>query len=232
MITIRAAADRGRGVRGWLDSRFTFSFADYYDRRHMGFRALRVINDDRISPSGGFGMHPHENMEILTWVLEGAVEHKDSTGTDAVIRPGEIQRMSAGTGIVHSEFNPSKTEPLHLLQIWLLPDENGLKPGYEQTFFSTEKLDGKLRPVATPDGKDGSVTIHVDARVLIGRFDAGQEATYKLSPGRHAWVQVARGDVDLNGQPLHEGDGAAITGEEALHLVGQKQSEVLVFDLA
>jgi redox-sensitive bicupin YhaK (pirin superfamily) len=180
----------------------------------------------------GFGMHPHRDMEIVTYVLEGAVEHKDSLGTGSVIRSGDVQRMSAGTGILHSEFNPSRTEPLHLLQIWLLPGETGLKPGYEQRSFSENERRGRLRLVAAPDGREGAVTIHQDAELYAGLLDAGETATHRLRPGRHAWVQVARGAVTLNGQPLQEGDGAAVTDEEVLDLTGREAAEVLLFDLA
>jgi redox-sensitive bicupin YhaK (pirin superfamily) len=232
MITLRPANERGHAERGWLDSHFTFSFADYHDPKHMGFRALRVINDDWIQPGRGFGTHPHRDMEIVTYVLEGALEHKDSLGTGAVIRPGEVQRMTAGTGILHSEFNPSPTEPVHLLQIWLLPAEHGLKPGYEQRRFPEAERRGRLRLVAARDGREGAVTIRQDADLYVGLLDAGESATHRLRPGRHAWLQVARGAVTLNGRPLQEGDGAAVSDEEALELTGREAAEVLLFDLA
>jgi redox-sensitive bicupin YhaK (pirin superfamily) len=198
----------------------------------MGYRALRVINDDWIQPGMGFGMHPHRDMEILTYVLEGALEHKDTLGTGAVMRPGDVQRMSAGTGILHSEFNPSRTEPLHLLQIWLLPEESGLKPSYEQRHFAEAERRGRLRLVAAPGGRDGAVAIHQDVELYAGLLDAGESATHRLRPGRHAWVQVARGAVTLNGRPLQEGDGAAVSNEEVLELTGRDAAEVLLFDLA
>jgi quercetin 2,3-dioxygenase len=232
MITLRPAKARGHADRGWLNSYFTFSFADYHDREHMGFRALRVINDDWIQPGMGFGTHPHRDMEIVTYVLEGALEHKDSLGTGAVIRPGEVQRMTAGTGILHSEFNPSPSEPVHLLQIWLLPEKTGLKPGYEQRDFPEAERRGRLRLVAARDGRDGAVTIQQDADLYVGLLDTGESATHRLRPGRHAWLQVARGSVTLNGQLLHEGDGAAVTDEETLELAGRESAEVLLFDLA
>lgn len=232
MITVRAAEDRGYADRGWLKSHFSFSFADYYDPAHSGFRSLRVINDDVVAGGGGFGTHPHRDMEILTYVLEGALEHQDSTGTRAVIRPGEVQRMSAGTGIAHSEYNHSKTEPVHLLQIWLHPERTGLKPGYEQKEFTAAEKQGRLRLVAARDGRDGAVTIHQDAALYIGLLASGEQVTHRLEPGRHAWVHVARGSLSLNGRPLKAGDGAAVSEEETLELTGNDSAEVLVFDLA
>lgn len=230
MITVRKSADRGSGQHGWLDSRFSFSFADYHDPAHMGFGPLRVINEDRIAPAAGFPTHPHRDMEILTWVLSGAVAHRDSEGNQAVIRPGELQRMSAGTGIRHSEFNASATDPLHLLQIWILPERRGLPPGYEQTAFTD--LDGKLRLVAARDGRDGAVTVHQDAELWAARLAEGQQVAFTPRPGRIQWLQVARGAVDLNGQSLRQGDGAAITGEDALALRANQQAELLLFDMA
>jgi hypothetical protein len=230
MITLRRSADRGGGQHGWLDTRHSFSFADYQDPRHMGFGKLRVINEDRIAPGAGFPTHPHRDMEILTWVLDGAVAHRDSEGNQAVLRPGELQRMSAGTGIRHSEFNASPTEPLHLLQIWILPEARGLPPGYEQAVFSD--LDGRLRLIAARDGRDGAVTIHQDAEVWAGRLDAGQQAVFTPKPARIEWLQVARGAVDLNGQRLTAGDGAAISGEPALTLRAEQPAELLLFDMA
>jgi len=230
MITIRKSDDRGGGNHGWLDSKFSFSFADYHDPRHMGFGPLRVINEDHIAPGAGFPTHPHRDMEILTWVLDGAVAHRDSEGNQAVVRPGELQRMSAGSGIRHSEFNASPTDPLHLLQIWILPERRGLAPGYEQTAF--DDLDGKLRLVAARDGRDGAVTIHQDAELRVARLAAGQDAGFTPKPGRLQWVQVARGAVDLNGQHLAAGDGAAISDEGVLTLRAETPAELLLFDMA
>ena len=232
MIRIRRSGDRGRADHGWLDSRFTFSFADYHDPRHMGFRALRVINDDRIAPSGGFPMHPHRDMEIVTYVVEGAIAHRDSLGNGSIIRPGEVQRMTAGTGVVHSEYNPSDHETTRLLQIWILPRRNGLEPGYEQKAFPDAERRGTLRVVASPDARDGSVTIQQDAAIYASRLGAGESVRIDLARGRHAWVQVVRGDVQLGGHDLSEGDGAAVSDETALDLVGRADAEVLVFDLA
>ncbi|RYE90884.1 MAG: pirin family protein [Myxococcales bacterium] len=232
MMTIRHATDRGHATHGWLDSHHTFSFADYHDPKHMGFRALRVINEDRVAPGQGFGRHPHRDMEIISYVLEGALEHKDSIGTGAIIRPGDVQRMSAGTGVAHSEFNASATEPVHFLQIWLVPAERGIQPSYEQKMFTTDDKQGRLRVVASPDGRDGSITIHTDAALLAGCFDRGEQATLTLAPGRHAWVQVVRGSVRVNGQELGTGDGASISNEDAVRLEGTAGGEVLVFDLA
>lgn len=231
MLTLRRATDRGHADHGWLDSRHTFSFADYYDPAHMGFRALRVINDDRVQGGKGFGAHPHRDMEILSYVLDGALAHKDSTGTDGVIRPGDVQRMSAGTGVVHSEFNASADELVHFLQIWLVPARRGLPPGYEQKTFSARDKRGRLVLVASPDGEGGSLTIHCDARVHAGLFDRGEGATVELAPGRGAWVQVARGRVRVNGTELGEGDGAALSDERTVSIEGLAGGEVLVFDL-
>ncbi len=229
MITLRKSADRGGGHHGWLDTKHSFSFADYHDPRHMGFGALRVINEDRIAGGAGFPTHPHRDMEILTWVLEGALAHRDSTGNQATIRPGELQRMSAGTGIRHSEFNASRTASVHLLQIWILPERSGLTPGYEQKDF--DDLDGKLRLVAARDGRDGAVTVHQDAELWAARLGAGQQTDFAPRPGRVQWVQVARGAVELNGQHLAAGDGAAIDGETALALRAETPAELLLFDL-
>jgi len=232
MIKLRKAKDRGHADHGWLDTWHTFSFADYYDPEQMGFRALRVINDDVVAPGRGFGTHPHRDMEIVTYVLEGALAHKDSMGNASTIVPGEVQRMSAGTGVLHTEFNHSKTDPVHLLQIWLLPERNGLAPSYEQTFFPDEEKRGRLRLVASPDAADGSVRIHQDARLYATLLAPGEEVTHALAPGRHAWVHVARGKASLNGQPLEAGDGAAVSAEEQLTLRGDGHAEVLLFDLA
>lgn len=227
MIQLRKANDRGHANHGWLDSWHTFSFADYHDPKHVSFSALRVINEDRVSPGEGFPTHPHRDMEIITYVLEGALEHKDSLGTGSVIRPGEVQRMSAGTGIRHSEFNHSQTEPVHFLQIWILPDRQGVQPGYEQKRIG---LDGRLRLVASPNGRDGSLTIHQDASVYAARLN-GNEVTHALAPGRRAWLQVARGAVKLNGTTLQAGDGAGIENEPVLNLAADASAEILLFDL-
>jgi redox-sensitive bicupin YhaK (pirin superfamily) len=232
MMTVRPAAERGHADHGWLDSHHTFSFADYHDPAQMGFRGLRVINEDRVQAGRGFGTHPHRDMEIISYVLEGGLEHKDSMGTGSVIRPGDVQRMSAGTGVTHSEYNASKQDLVHFLQIWLLPAARGIQPGYEQKTFTADEKAGRLRLVASPDGGDGSVTVHTDARLYAGLFDAGQRAEHALAPGRHAWVQVARGRVKVNGRELSTGDGAALSQEQAVQIEGIEASEVLVFDLA
>lgn len=232
MITIRNAQDRGHFDHGWLNTYHTFSFADYYDPAHMGFRNLRVINEDRVLPARGFGTHPHCDMEIVTYILEGSLEHRDSMGNGSVIRPGEVQRMSAGTGVTHSEVNPSKTEPVHLLQIWLLPAERGIRPEYEQKQFLPAELEGRFRLVASPDGRDGSVVIHTDAALYAGRIGAAVTSELPLGAARHAWVQVARGKVRVNGHELKAGDGAALSGEPSILVEGIEASELLVFDLA
>jgi redox-sensitive bicupin YhaK (pirin superfamily) len=231
MLTIRPASERGHADHGWLDSHHTFSFASYYDPQHMGFRSLRVINDDRVAPGEGFGTHPHRDMEIISYVLEGALEHRDSMGTGSVLRAEDVQKLSAGTGITHSEFNPSPSEPVHFLQIWLTPSKTGLKPNYEQTTFTSADKQGRLRVIASPDGRDGSVTIHSDAVVHAGVFTHGQSAELMLAAGRHAWAHVARGKVRINGRELQEGDGAAISDETVVRVDGVDHGEVLVFDL-
>jgi len=230
MIQIRKAEERGHFDHGWLNTYHTFSFADYYDPEFMGFRALRVINEDRVEPGRGFGTHSHRDMEIVTYVLEGELEHRDSMGTGSVIRPGEVQRMSAGTGVLHSEVNPSRSKGVHLLQIWILPERHGIRPEYEQKTFPAEERNGKLRLVASQDGADGSLTIHQDARLFAGMLRNGEPIRYDLQPGRYAWLQVARGTVEVNGQKLNAGDGAAVEDEKALTLEGQ-DAEVLLFDL-
>ena len=232
MINIRRSAERGGGNHGWLTTHHTFSFDQYYDPRFMGFRSLRVINEDWVAPNQGFPMHPHRDMEIITYVLEGTLEHKDSMGNGSIIRPGDGQRMSAGTGVRHSEANPSATEKVHLLQIWILPDRQGHKPGYEQKAFPAEEKKNKLRLIASSDGKDGSVTIHQDARLYVSLLEAGQEVKHELAKGRYAWLQVAKGVVELNGQKLDQGDGAAISEEQTLSIKGAQDAEVLLFDLA
>jgi hypothetical protein len=232
MITIRKAAERGHFDHGWLDTHHTFSFADYYDPDWMEFRALRVVNDDRVQPGAGFGMHPHRDMEILTVVLEGTLEHKDSMGNTSQIRAGEVQRMTAGTGVLHSEYNPSKKDAVHLYQIWIQPEKKGLKPGYEQKLFPESERKGRLRLVASRDGRDGSLTIHQDADVRVGLLAKRDKVTHETAAGRHAWVQVARGAVTLNGKKLSEGDGAAASGEQSLEIAALEPAEVILFDLA
>ena len=232
MINIRRSNERGGGNHGWLKTRHTFSFDQYYDPRFMGFRSLRVINEDWVAPGEGFPTHPHRDMEIITYVLEGALEHKDSLGTGSVILPGDGQRMSAGTGIRHSEFNHSQSDPVHLLQIWILPDRQGHKPGYEQKSFPAAEKDGKFRVIASLDGRDGSVTIHQDAKLFVSLLQPGQELQHELGAGRAAWLQVAKGGIVLNGQKLGQGDGAAITDESQLSITGVESAEVLLFDLA
>ena len=232
MITIRPSNERGGGDYGWLNTRHTFSFDQYHDPRFMGFRSLRVINEDFVEPGHGFPMHPHRDMEIITYMLEGALEHNDSMGNGSIIRPGDGQRMSAGRGVRHSEANPSKTEAAHLLQIWILPSERGLEPGYEQKAFPAEQKRGKLRLIAGPDGEDGSVTIHQDARLYVSLLSPGQEVKHDLAPGRYAWLQVAKGAVELNGKLLNQGDGAAVSEEQKLTIKGIQDAEVLLFDLA
>lgn len=232
MLKLRPGAERGHADHGWLDTHHTFSFADYYAPAHMGFRRLRVINEDRVQPGRGFGTHPHRDMEIISYVLAGALEHKDSMGNGSVIRPGEVQRMSAGTGVTHSEYNHSKTELVHFLQIWLLPTRTGLKPSYEQKAFPETQRAGRLCLIAAPDGRDGSVTIHTDALVYAGSFAKAESAELSLAPGRHAWVHVARGALSVNGQTLSAGDGAALSEEPAVRIEGLDAGEVLVFDLA
>jgi redox-sensitive bicupin YhaK (pirin superfamily) len=235
MITVRRSSERGHADHGWLDSHHTFSFADYYDPAHMGFRALRVINEDRVAGGQGFPRHSHRDMEIVSYVLDGALAHKDSMGTGSTIRPGDVQRMSAGTGVAHSEYNASPSEPAHFLQIWLIPSQRGIAPSYEQKSFSREDKSGRLRVVASPTGRDGSVSIHTDATLYAGIFGPDDEAQLELSPGRHAWVHVARGSATVNGQALAAGDGAAISNEAAVSVRGAatgEPGEVLVFDLA
>lgn len=232
MINIRKAKGRGHFNFGWLDTNHTFSFGDYYDPRFMGFRGLRVINEDRVQPGRGFPRHPHRDMEIISYVLEGSLEHKDSMGTGSVIRPGEVQRMSAGWGVTHSEFNHSKDEPVHFLQIWITPREQGIRPGYEQKAYAPEEKLGRLRLIASPDGRDDSVKIHQDTLLYATLLEPGQEVSHELGASRHAWVQVARGAVLVNGQLLEQGDGAALSDERAVTIVGQSPAEVLLFDLA
>jgi quercetin 2,3-dioxygenase len=231
MITIRKSDARGLGSHGWLESRHTFSFANYYDPRQMGFRHLRVINEDTVAPGRGFGAHQHENMEIISIVMEGALAHKDSTGGNGVLRRGEVQRMSAGTGVVHSEFNGSETEPVHFFQIWILPERPGIAPGYEQKLFSDEERRGKLKLVVAPGGADGALNIHQDARLYSSILQSGERVEYRLEDGRGAWLQVARGSVSVNGTPLDAGDGAAIENEPRIEIVADDAAELLLFDL-
>ena len=230
-MKIRRAGDRGLADHGWLKSFHTFSFADYHDPAHMGFRALRVINDDRVAPAKGFGTHGHRDMEILSYVLDGALEHKDSMGTGSVIKPGDVQRMSAGTGVMHSEQNASKTELVHFLQIWILPERPGAKPGYEQKAFTAEDKRGKLRLVASRDGREGSITVHQDMSLYAGLFEEGERASFEVKPGRGAWVHVARGTIELGGTRLVAGDAAAIEDPGTFEIIGKDGGEVLVFDL-
>jgi quercetin 2,3-dioxygenase len=232
MITIRKSEERGHADHGWLDSRFSFSFADYFDPEHVQFRTLRVMNDDHIAGGGGFPTHPHRDMEIVTYVLEGALAHKDSMGNGSVIRPGDVQYMSAGTGVAHSEFNASKDETVHMYQIWMFPDKKNYTPTYDQKHFADADKRGKLRVVASPDGRDGSVKIRQDNELYATVLAGGESVKHALRADRHAYVQVARGSVTLNGQRLETGDGAEISAEKSLELTGVNDAEVLLFDLA
>lgn len=232
MITIRRSAERGKTNIGLLDSKHTFSFSRYYDPAHMGFRSLRVINDDRVSPGAGFGRHPHRDMEIISWVLSGELAHEDSTGARATLKAGQVQRMSAGTGVVHSEFNGSATEPVHFLQIWIEPNKQGITPRFEDLSLSPEEVAGKLRLIASPDGREDSAVIQQDALVYISSLEAGQTAGLTIADGRHGWVQVATGKITVNGMELAAGDGAAVSEETQLELAGKEKSEIVVFDLA
>jgi quercetin 2,3-dioxygenase len=232
MLKLRPAAERGHENHGWLDSFHTFSFADYHDPAHMGFHALRVINEDRVDPGRGFGAHGHREMEIISYVLEGALRHDDSTGGGSVIRPGDVQRMSAGTGVRHSERNESRSELVHFLQIWIVPSTRTIPPSYEQKTFADSEKRGRLRVVASPDGREGSVTIHADASLYAGLFDAGEAAELPIRAGRHAWVQVARGRARVNGTELGPSDGAALSDETSVRIERGLGAEVLVFDLA
>lgn len=230
-LTIRKSEERGKANFGWLDTKHTFSFGNYYDPEHMGFGPLRVINDDIIAGGGGFPTHPHSDMEIVTYILEGALQHRDSLGTGSVIKPGDVQRMSAGTGIRHSEFNASKTDPVHLLQIWIMPEKKGLTPAYEQKSFPTAETHGRLRLVGSRDGREGSVTIHQDVNLYTSILGAGDAVAHDIAPSRGGWVQVARGSVKLNGEPLNAGDGVAITSSGTLRLEGVGDAEILLFDM-
>ncbi len=232
MIDIRKSSDRGHADHGWLNTRFTFSFADYYDPKHVQFRSLRVMNDDRIAAGGGFPTHPHRDMEIVTYVLEGALAHKDSMGNGSVIRPGDVQYMSAGTGVAHSEFNASKSEAVHLYQIWMFPDQKSYEPTYDQKHFSAEDKRGRLRLVVSPDGREGSVKIRQNNELYATILRGGESVKHELEPDRHAYVQVAKGSITLNGAALGTGDGATISAEKSLELTGVEEAEVLLFDLA
>lgn len=232
MLSIRRAGDRGHARHSWLDARHTFSFANYYDPHYMGFRSLRVINEDRIDPGAGFGKHGHRDMEIITYVLEGTLEHQDSLGNRGIIQPGEVQYMSAGTGIVHSEYNASATEPVHLLQIWIVPDRDDLEPRYEQRNLQQERNGSSLQLVAAKNGLEGAIFLHQDAKLYAGTLPQGESFSYTLQPQRHAWVQVARGEISANGNNLNAGDGIAISDETNLVLEANTEAEVLLFDLA
>ncbi len=232
MITLRKAEERGHAEHGWLNSRHTFSFGDYYDPKHMGFRALRVINEDRVAPGKGFPTHSHRDMEILTYVLEGALEHKDSLANGSVMRPGDIQRMTAGTGVGHSEFNGSPSEPVHFLQIWILPEQRNLPAGYEQKHFSEAELRGGLRVLASRTGEEGAVVVHQDVRLLAGKLGVGEIARYELAPTRHAFLHVARGELQVNGLDLRAGDALQVSEESELQLSRARDAEVLLFDLS
>ena len=233
MITVRHAGERGTANLGWLDSRHTFSFGHYYDPNHMGFGPLRVINEDRVRAGGGFDTHGHRDMEIISYVLEGALEHKDSIGTGSVIRPGDVQVMSAGTGIRHSEFNHSKKDPVHFLQIWVMPDRQGLKPRYDQKNFPDMEKRGRLRLVGSPDGRDGSIVIHQDTEIYDALLSRGHAVTHTLKAGRKSWIQVVGGAVDVNGKPAVAGDGVAAEDEAVVSITARADdTEVLVFDLA
>jgi len=232
MITLRRSEERGHANHGWLDSYHTFSFAGYFDPNHMGFRSLRVINEDRVAPGEGFGTHPHRDMEIISYVLSGSLAHKDSMGNGSAMKQGDVQRMSAGTGVTHSEFNGSKTDPVHFLQIWIMPEESGTKPGYEQKYFDDAEKRGKLRLVASRNGEDGSVKIQQDAKLFATLLEAGETVRYALDPARHAWIQVIRGEITLGETVLRAGDGAAMSEENEVVIAGRDKAEVLLFDLA
>lgn len=232
MMTVRPAAERGHADFGWLDSRHSFSFGQYHDPRHMGFGPLRVINDDRVAAGHGFGAHPHRDMEIVTYVLEGALEHKDSLGSGSVMRPGDVQRMSAGTGIRHSEYNHSATEPVHFLQIWIEPERTGLKPSYAQAHVEPADRQGQLVLVASRDGRAGSLSLNQDADIHVAALAPGEAVSHTAAAGRRLWLQVAKGSVRLNGQDLMEGDGAALVDEPALEIEGVEPAEIMLFDMA
>ena len=232
MLNIRKAQDRGNANLGWLNSHHTFSFAEYYDPNHMGFADLRVINDDRVAPGKGFGTHPHKDMEIISYVLDGELEHRDSMGNGSIIRPGDVQRMSAGTGVTHSEFNPSQENEVHFLQIWVLPNRQGHAPGYEQKFFSDEEKRGQLRLIASNNGDNGSVSLNQDVKIFSALIDSDEQVFYQPNQGRVAWIHVARGSLNLNGHELVAGDGASLEVAEALNFTNGNDAEVLLFDMA
>jgi hypothetical protein len=232
MITVRKADERGHANHGWLDTYHSFSFANYYDPNYVGFRSLRVMNEDRVQPDAGFGTHGHRDMEIITYVLEGALEHKDNIGNGSIIYPGDVQKMSAGTGILHSEFNPSKTDPVHFLQIWIIPDKKGLNPAYEQHNFSVHKNPGKLHLIAGNNGEGNSIFVQQDVKLYSGALERGDRVTYSLPPQRYAWLQVVKGAVRLNNTPLSVSDGAAISEENTLTINATEDAEILLFDLA
>jgi quercetin 2,3-dioxygenase len=231
MNIIRRSTERGHANHGWLDSYHSFSFADYFDSEHVEFGPLRVINEDRVAPGGGFGTHPHRDMEIISYVLSGELAHKDSLGNGSVIRPGDVQRMSAGSGVRHSEFNPSNTAGVHFLQIWIKPDAAGIQPSYEEKHFSDKEKQGRLRLIASPDGADGSVVIHQDARLYVGRFDGDERATFDVRPGRRAYVHVVRGQASVNGHELVGGDALKVVNTPAVSVEHGRGAEVLLFDL-
>ena len=230
MITIRKSEERGHVNHGWLDSHFTFSFADYYDPQHMGFRSLRVINDDIVAPGQGFGAHPHRDMEIITYILNGALEHKDSMGNGRIIRPGEVQYMAAGTGVTHSEFNPSKSEPAHLLQVWIVPDKKGAKPNYAEKSFA-EAQSGRLHLAASKTGRDGSIAINQEVELFVGKLNRGDKVNYGFKPNRHGWLHVAEGEIDLGKFSLKSGDAAAFSDEKEISFAAKSPTQVLFFDL-
>jgi quercetin 2,3-dioxygenase len=232
MITLRQARERGHFDHGWLNTYHTFSFDQYYDPRYMGFRQLRVINEDFVAPGRGFPMHGHRDMEIITYILEGALQHEDSMGNGSIIRPGDVQRMTAGTGVRHSEKNASNEEQVHLLQIWILPDTVGLEPGYEQKAFADDERRGRLRLIASDDGRDGSVTVHQDVSVFASILGAGERVKHDMDQTRHGWIQIARGEISVNGQRAGQGDGASASGESSLEILAEQPSEILLFDLA
>ncbi len=232
MIQIRRSDERGQADHGWLDSRHTFSFAEYHDPDHMGFRSLRVINEDRVRPGAGFGTHSHRDMEIVSYVLSGSLAHKDNTGNGSVLTPGDVQRMTAGTGVQHSEMNPSLEDPVHFLQIWIVPERQGLEPGYEEANLSDDDKRGRLRLIGSGKANDGVLKIHQDVDLYATVLEPGQSVRLDLRPGRHAWAQVIRGDVSLNGRDLHEGDGAAVSEETTVELTARTETEFLIFDLA
>jgi hypothetical protein len=232
MLKIRRAADRGHADHGWLNSKHSFSFADFYDPEYMGFGKLRVINDDRVQSAKGFGTHPHRDMEIISYVLDGELEHRDSMGNGSVMRPGDVQRMSAGTGVTHSEFNPSPSEPVHFLQIWIVPDAKGHQPGYEQQHFAESQKRGCLKLVASGTGRDGSISLNQDADIYAGLFDGNEEATFATKQGRDTWLQIARGSLNINGERIEAGDGVAVTRVGELNLSKGEVAEVLLFDMA